>query len=141
MERFSIAGPTRLAGRVGLVRTDLAGAVAPAAVDLVVSNPPYVDPAEPELVAPDVRTYEPHLALFAADGGLAVVARLLAYARALREGAFLVSEFGFGQRDRLLALAAAAPGLELVEVRDDAAGIPRVVVFKRSGRRDAVRRD
>ena len=128
-----------LADRVGLVRGDLASAVAAEPLDLVVSNPPYVDPAEPELVAPDVRTYEPHLALFAAEGGLAVVARLVAFASALREGAWLISEFGFGQRDRVLALAAATPGLELVEMRDDAAGIPRVVVFKRTGRRDAVR--
>jgi release factor glutamine methyltransferase len=123
--------------RVALARMDLASALAVAPFDLVVSNPPYVDPEEPELVAPDVRTYEPHLALFAAERGFAVIARLLALARDLVPGAFLAFEIGFGQRDAVLALAAGSAGLELFAVRDDSAGIPRDVVFKRTGVRAA----
>jgi release factor glutamine methyltransferase len=121
--------------RVSLARMDLAAALGLAAFDLVLSNPPYVDPDVPELVAPDVRTYEPHLALFAAERGLAVIARLLALTRDLVPGAFLAFEIGFGQRDAVLELAGAAANLELIAMRDDTAGIPRDVVFKRTGAR------
>lgn len=118
--------------RVPLVQADLAGAFELAPFDLVVSNPPYVDPRDLALVAADVRTYEPALALFAGDRGLARIDELLLAARALAPGAFMAFEFGFGQRDAVLALAAGRGWLELVEVRDDSAGIPRDVVFKRT---------
>jgi release factor glutamine methyltransferase len=121
--------------RVELAAADLAGALRVETFDLVVSNPPYVDPDDEALVAAHVRIYEPSLALFAGDRGFARIEGLLDGARALRAGAFLAFEIGFGQLDRALALAAARPWLELVEVRDDAARIPRDVVFKSTGAR------
>lgn len=121
-----------LAGRVDFVATDLAGALALDGIDLVVANPPYIDPQEPALVALDVRTYEPHLALFAAGGGLAILARLFGLAKGLHEGALLACEIGYGQLDAVLDLAGECPGLELVEVRNDLAGIARDVVFRRT---------
>jgi release factor glutamine methyltransferase len=124
-----------LDGRVGFAAVDLGAALRLESFDFVVSNPPYVDFDDEALVAAHVRTYEPHLALFAGERGFARIADLLEGARALRAGAFLAFEIGFGQRDETLALAAALPWLELVEVRDDAAGIPRDVVFKRTGAR------
>lgn len=121
-----------LAGRVAFVAADLAAPLDLATVDLVVANPPYIDPREPALVALDVRTYEPHLALFAADCGLAILARLFGLAKELHEGALLACEIGFGQLDAVLDLAGECPGLELVEVRNDLAGIARDVVFRRT---------
>lgn len=121
-----------LAGRVDFVAADLAGALALDRFDLVVANPPYVDPQEPALVALDVRTYEPHLALFAADRGLAILARLFGLAAGLHAGALLACEIGFGQLDAVLDLAGECPELALVEVRSDLAGIARDVVFRRA---------
>lgn len=121
-----------LAGRVAFVAADLAGPIDLAACDLVISNPPYIDPLEPALVALDVRTYEPYLALFAADRGLAILARLFGLAKELHEGALLACEIGFGQLDAVLDLAGECPGLALVEVRNDLAGIARDVVFRRT---------
>lgn len=121
-----------LAGRVEFVANDLAAAIALDSVDLVVANPPYIDPQEPALVALDVRTYEPHLALFADDRGLAVLARLFDLAEGLHEGALLACEIGYGQLDAVLALAGERQRLELVEVRSDIAGIARDVVFRRA---------
>lgn len=118
--------------RVALAQMDLASALALERFDLVVSNPPYVDPAEPALLAADVRSYEPHLALFAERQGLARIEELLDAARALTPGAALAFEFGFGQRDAVLELAARRSWLVLVEVRDDTAGIPRDMVFRRA---------
>ena len=121
-----------LAARVDFVAADLAGALALDRFDLVVANPPYIDPLEPALVALDVRTWEPHLALFAGDRGLAVLARLFGLAKELHEGALLACEIGYGQLDAVLDLAGECPGLELVEVRSDLAGIARDVVFRRT---------
>ena len=121
-----------LAGRVAFVATDLAAALALDTIDLVVANPPYIDPREPALVALDVRTYEPHLALFAAQGGLAVLARLFGLAEGLHPEAVLACEIGYGQLDAVLDLAGECPWLELVEVRSDLAGIARDVVFRRA---------
>ncbi len=121
-----------LAGRVAFVAADLAEPLDLATVDLVVANPPYIDPREPALVALDVRTYEPHLALFAAERGLAILARLFGLAKGLHEGALLACEIGYGQLDAVLDLAGECPGLELVEVRHDLAGIARDVVFRRA---------
>ncbi|MEO7793699.1 MAG: peptide chain release factor N(5)-glutamine methyltransferase [Thermoanaerobaculia bacterium] len=121
-----------LAGRVDFVAADLAGPVELATFDLVISNPPYIDPLDPALVALDVRTYEPHLALFAADRGLALLARLFDMAEGLHEGALLACEIGFGQLDDILALAGERHRLELVEIRSDLAGIARDVVFRRA---------
>ncbi len=121
-----------LAHRVTFVAADLAAPIALSTVDLVVSNPPYVDPQEEALVALDVRTHEPHLALFAAERGLATVKRLFDLAAGLHRDAMLACEIGYGQLDAVLALARERPWLELVEVRADLAGIARDVVFSRA---------
>ena len=68
--------------------------------DLVVSNPPYVEPADIETLMPDVREYEPHVALVG-SGATEVVAR--AAVDVLAPGGWLVLEVGDGQ-----ALATAA---------------------------------
>jgi release factor glutamine methyltransferase len=75
----------------------------PEPVDLVLANLPYIARAEP--LAPTVRDYEPHLALFGEDDGLGHLRRLLAQAPPhLKPGAALILEFGYDQRARLEAL-------------------------------------
>ncbi|HRC84148.1 MAG TPA: peptide chain release factor N(5)-glutamine methyltransferase [Thermoanaerobaculia bacterium] len=118
-------------GRVALAATDLASALELGAFDLVVSNPPYVALEEAVGLSPEVRDYEPGLALFATEGGLAIHRRLLERAAGLRPGAFLAFEIGDGQLEGVLALAEPQP-VELVEARKDYASKPRVVVLKRT---------
>jgi release factor glutamine methyltransferase len=92
----------------------------------VLSNPPYVPDGDLEDLAPEVADHDPHLALFGGPDGLDVVRRLLPAARAF--GATLVGvEIGVGQADATAALTRAA-GFPDVEVRDDLAGIGRIVV-------------
>ena len=92
----------------------------------VLSNPPYVPDGDLDVLPPEVARHDPHLALFGGPDGLDVVRRLLPAARAA--GAMLVGvEIGRGQADATAVLARAA-GFDDVEVRDDLAGIGRVVV-------------
>ncbi|MFN6118316.1 MAG: peptide chain release factor N(5)-glutamine methyltransferase [Actinomycetes bacterium] len=97
----------------------------------IVANPPYIAPDDPD-VEPIVRDHEPHLALFAADAGLAHLARIVAGAGGwLVPGGTLLLEIGSGQGDAVTALARDA-GLVEVEVHLDLAGLPRGVQAKRA---------
>ena len=51
--------------------------------DFIVSNPPYVSRGETSRLQREVREHEPHVALFAADDGLAAYRRLIPSARRL----------------------------------------------------------
>lgn len=91
--------------------------------DLIVSNPPYVEPRELETLMPDVRDYEPHAALVAV-GAVEAVARG-AHA-ALRPGAALVLEVGDGQAPAVAELLGSI-GFDSVRATPDLAGRDRVV--------------
>ncbi len=98
------------------------------AVDLIVSNPPYVDEAQRDALAPEVRDHEPAAALYAPDHGLGVYRRLApAAARALGSNGTLVLELGAGQRAAVERLCTEA-GLWVEEVRPDLQAIPRALV-------------
>jgi release factor glutamine methyltransferase len=65
--------------------------------DLIVSNPPYIDGADPHLAQGDVR-FEPRRALVAEQSGLAAIAEITARAQDyLKSGAWLLFEHGFEQ--------------------------------------------
>lgn len=119
--------------RVSALATDLLAGLDLGRFDLLVSNPPYVDPAELAGLPRDVRDWEPVAALVSPGGGTRVAERLLAEARALAPGAFVALEHGANQRAELLAAAQRLGGYELVEARADLAGLARDVVFRRTG--------
>jgi release factor glutamine methyltransferase len=122
----------RLRSPVRFHAGDLLGGVPPLGPGVaVLSNPPYIPESDREHLPPEVLLHDPHLALFGGDDGLDVIRRLLPDARAF--GATLVGlEVGEGQAVAVAALAHAS-GFVRTEVRDDLAGIGRVVV----GRADA----
>jgi release factor glutamine methyltransferase len=121
----------RVIGRVSFVETDLLCDLADTA-HLIVSNPPYVPEADAAAMQPEVARYEPRNALYAGDDGLAVIRRLLSAAPArLAEDGWLIVEFGFGQETALRAAAAEA-GWQVVRIRADLQGIPRVAVLRRA---------
>ena len=113
---------------IELLEHDVAGGLPGGPYDLVVSNPPYVEPSDLETLMPDVRDYEPHVALVG-DRVPEVIAR--AAVDVLRAGGHLVLEVGDGQA---LATAAMLGGLGYADVATtpDLTGRDRVV----EGRRD-----
>lgn len=114
----------RLGAPVRFVACDLMSGIAARAMDLIVSNPPYVPLGDSRGLQREVRDYEPHLALFAGPTGLEVYERLVEdAARVLRPGGWLVMELGFGTSARVAALFEGWRDLRLVP---DLAGIPRV---------------
>jgi release factor glutamine methyltransferase len=117
-----------LADRVRLLRADLLNGVEKG-LDLIVANPPYVPAGDRETLAPEVRDYEPALALFADSDGLAVIRRLVAEAPTyLAPGGALIFEFGYGEAEAVADLIGTTPGLTMSRVVNDLQGIPRVAV-------------
>ena len=100
--------------------------------DAIVANPPYViDRARPAL-QPEVRNYEPYVALFGGADGLTLVARLIEAAPLrLRPGGYLIFEFGLGQDVEVEGLLESARELTLVGVRRDLQGIARTAIAQR----------
>lgn len=101
---------------------------APATFDLIPANLPYVGTAEAELLARDVRDHEPHAALFAGADGLDCIRRLIAgLPERLAPGGALGLEVGWKQAEEVVGLLAAGLTGATVAIRQDWAGIERLV--------------
>ena len=113
---------TGINGRVRLVEHDLTSGLGEHDFDLVVSNPPYVEPDELASLQPEVRDWEPRVALVAsgATEKLALAAR-----EALRPGGWLVLETAAGAGDRVEHLLSDF-GFDHVRITPDLAGRDRV---------------
>jgi release factor glutamine methyltransferase len=97
-------------------------------LDAIAANLPYIALEEYPDLMPEVRDYEPDLALTAGEGGLALIRRLIAAAPSLlQEDGFLALELGFGQADAVKAMLQAAAWRQ-VAVIEDYCGIPRHVL-------------
>ena len=126
-----------LARRVEFVLSDLFADVGERPFDLVVSNPPYIPADEYVTLEPNVRDYEPRLALYGGVDGLDFYRRLVpGAALLLRPGGTLALEVGAGQADAVTGIIDAAGAYEAAARRGDLSGVPRVVYAARRGPRD-----
>jgi release factor glutamine methyltransferase len=117
-------------GRVRLVEHDLTSGLGNSDFDLVVSNPPYVEPEELPTLQPEVRDWEPRAALVA-SGATEAIAR--AATDALRPGGWVVLETAAGSGERIRSLLDDL-GYDRVTITPDLAGRDRVVEGKWPGR-------
>jgi len=123
------AGSLGLSEREEVLRSDWFAAVpVDARFELIVANPPYLTEAEVAEAAAEVRAFEPHSALIAAEEGLADLRKIIAGAPAsLAEGGLLVLETGIAQHAVLLGLGAEI-GFSRSESRKDLTGRDRFVL-------------
>lgn len=95
--------------------------------DVIVSNPPYIDPQDPHLNEGDVR-FEPHSALIAANQGFADIELIIRDSKAyLSNHGWLLLEHGYDQGAQVRTLFAQA-GFAQVETRRDLGGNERVTL-------------
>ncbi len=101
---------------------------------VVVSNPPYVDPAASRELAADVRAFEPPLALFSAAGDAGSCYRAIAagLAQHLAPGGHFFAETGVGASELARAHLASLSFLADVRLQQDLAGIDRMLVARRA---------
>ena len=104
------AAATGLSARVQFVRSDWYAALSvESPFDVIVANPPYLTATETAETQPEVRAFEPALALTAAEEGLAALRAIVAGAPAhLTPGGRLALETGIAHHARLLDLLEAA---------------------------------
>lgn len=120
-----------LADRVRMLRSDGMAGVTGERFDVVVSNPPYLVPADLERF-PALR-HEPEEALVSGPVGTEDHERVVAEAMAVLEpGGLVVLEVGEGQADAVASILLRA-GFHDVASRPDLAGIPRAVWGRMSG--------
>ncbi len=120
-----------VAGRIEFGCGDLFTATRGRRFDLVVSNPPYVCRAEIERLAPEVRDYEPRIALDGGEDGLDFYRRLASAAGDVLGGDGVVAaEISHGQGVAVAEIFADA-GLRVVGTEGDLAGIERVLLVRR----------
>jgi release factor glutamine methyltransferase len=119
----------RVADRTWFVACDF-GTAFSGGFDLLVSNPPYIRSGDIAGLAPEVRRYEPRIALDGGEGGIAGYRAILGdAARLLKPGGCLVVEIGAGQADTVMPLFEAA-GLVCGPSHPDLSGITRALTAR-----------
>lgn len=116
--------------RAGLIASDWFDNVT-GLYDLIVSNPPYIAAEEMAALAPEVRDWEPEIALTDNADGLSAYRAIAAGAGGhLTPGGRLLVEIGPTQAEAVASLFAEA-GLTSINVHRDLDGRDRVVAAKR----------
>lgn len=100
--------------------------------DLVVSNPPYIPTAHVAALAPEVRDYEPPLALDGGADGLEAYRRLaLEVAGFLRPGGAFLLEIGYDQCVHVTDIFMESAAYDCFSCRKDFGGQDRVLGMRR----------
>jgi len=119
-----------VADRVECVLADLVGSLT-GPFELIVANPPYVPARSRTALQPEVRNFEPQVALFGGADGLDLIRRLLAESVSrLEPDGYLMFEFGDGQEMFVSELISQTDGLRMVDIRDDLQGIARIAIVR-----------
>jgi len=112
---------------VRIYQSDWFADIAPAKFDLILSNPPYIDPDDPHLQQGDVR-FEPLSALVADDKGLADIVIIATQApKYLSSGGYLMLEHGYDQAGQVREILK-RQSFTSVESFQDLAGNDRVTL-------------
>lgn len=96
-----------------LAATDIGG------FDLIISNPPYIATAVQEMLMPEVRDYDPAIALFAGSEGLDAYRHIVPNGRRfLKPDGWMICEIGYDQEHAVRDIYAAAGFEDIMLVPD-----------------------
>ncbi|MBB3891799.1 release factor glutamine methyltransferase [Phenylobacterium haematophilum] len=108
-----------LAGRVAFARGDWTAGLQDASFDVIVSNPPYIASDVIETLEPEVRQFDPRLALDGGADGLDAYRHLAPeIMRVLKPGGLFAVEIGYDQKEQVEALFNEAGGSEVWTIKD-----------------------
>lgn len=100
--------------------------------DFIVSNPPYVRSGDIEGLAPEIRLFEPKMALDGSADGLFAIRHIVQTAhRYLKPGGMLAVEMGCDQRDDVSKIVSDTGQYNTPRFIKDYAGLDRVLVAEK----------
>ncbi len=122
------ASCNKVTDKIKFIRADLLTAInKDAAFDLIISNPPYIRESDISGLAPEVRTFEPALALDGGPSGMSYIKKLIKNSeKFLRPGALILLEIGLGQGNEARAFADSTGFYEEIKTIKDLSGIERI---------------
>ncbi len=116
-----------------LIKSDLFSEITDKDFDIIVSNPPYIDGEEMKSLMPEVRDFEPHLALYGKEDGLFFYREITEKAKTrLKNAGYLIYEIGCSQAKAVSGIMASNGFCDIV-VKKDYAGLDRVVMGRLDG--------
>lgn len=122
--------------RIQFMEGDLFGPIAELSirgmVDVIAANPPYIPAREIHALQPEVRDFEPAVALCAGPDGTEIQMRIIKEAPDfLKKDGHLVMEIGRGQGPALMKAVKETRRFHNPMLLNDLAGIERVIVAKK----------
>ena len=100
--------------------------------DLIVSNPPYVSDGEYEKLGPNVKKYEPKLALLAGVDGLDVYQRIIEKVDGfLKPDGAVMMEIGYAQGPAIQRILQEADIFKVITIEKDFANNDRIAIAKK----------
>ncbi|MBF4694558.1 peptide chain release factor N(5)-glutamine methyltransferase [Fusibacter ferrireducens] len=113
--------------RVTLLKSDLFENIEPQKMDIIVSNPPYISEKDLKMLEPEVKDYEPELALFGGKDGLDFYRRIIPKSKSyLKPNGLLIFEAGYDQSEKIVELFE-VNGYDNIGVFSDLRGVPRFI--------------
>ena len=110
---------------IELIRDDWLKAIRINSLDMIITNPPYVDAHDTHLMSLST-SFEPTAALYAQDKGMSEINKLIQGAKqCLKPGGFLLVEHGFAQKNRVVRSFLKNKFVN-ISTRPDLAGLDRV---------------
>lgn len=101
-------------------------------VDIIVSNPPYIESEKIKKLIPEIKDHEPIVALDGGKDGLLVIRKIIIQsARFLRPEGLLAMEIGKEQANNVVKLIGKSGGYTNIDIQKDYAGIERIITAKK----------
>lgn len=118
-----------LAADIELLQSDGLQALRAVAIDVLISNPPYISSKEWELMDPSVRLYEPKKALFAENQGLSMYQQLVTESQSfLKPAGKIYFEIGYQQGAAVKEILAQSYPDKQLRIQQDLSGRDRIVI-------------
>lgn len=116
--------------RLSLIESNLFDNLKTQKFDLIISNPPYIPSQDIEKLEPEVKIYEPIIALDGGKDGLDFYRQIAKQAKEFlsKEGEVII-EIGYGQKDDIVEIFA-KNNFNLIDCHLDLASIARSLCFK-----------
>ena len=117
--------------RLILKKSDLFSELSTKGFDMIISNPPYIETKEIELLQEEVRLFEPIMALDGGDDGLDFYRRIATGAQGfLKEKGKIILEIGFDQKEKIVEIFTKENFL-FIKSKLDLSGVERVLFFQK----------